>query len=272
MNLQDRLRELRGNRSQREMAQLLDVKLTNYNSWENGKEPNISTLIKIANYHDVTLDYLLGRVDYKSSEYQKSNFETGFTENALKGLQFLKSVSKKSSIDLFIVLNNLLEHELDESVQDNMKQILDELPYYYTSDVFSYAQTSERPISLSVLLAFIADDDSEADQYQENMLYQLRKATKLLSDNTSSQAVITRAELIKIRQASYNLQNKTRDLNENSQFLIASNLLTLLRNYYFGSTVLKKSNIQKPDIAANKSKDFMVCCTDTEKQSENETP
>lgn len=58
------LAELRinSNLTQKELAKILNVTDKAYWSYESGRtEPNIDTLIKIADYFDVSLDYLCGR-------------------------------------------------------------------------------------------------------------------------------------------------------------------------------------------------------------------
>ena len=53
------------NMEQRALAKVLGVSQQTISRWENNVvEPDIKSLIKIANYFDVTTDYLLGRVDY----------------------------------------------------------------------------------------------------------------------------------------------------------------------------------------------------------------
>lgn len=52
--------------TQQEMAKLLNVSQNTYSQYETGKiEWTASTLIKIANYFDVSVDYLLDRTDNK---------------------------------------------------------------------------------------------------------------------------------------------------------------------------------------------------------------
>ncbi len=60
--LPERLRELRSGikMTQAQIATALGESVTNYNKWENGTEPALSTIIKIAKFHGVTTDYLLG--------------------------------------------------------------------------------------------------------------------------------------------------------------------------------------------------------------------
>lgn len=106
MELKDRLRELRGNSSQIECANNLGVKFANYNKWENGiSTPNYKILIKIADYYNVSLDYLTGRVDYEDLSYRAACEQTGLTENAIKGIQQLQ----KDSTDNFNYIGMLNE-------------------------------------------------------------------------------------------------------------------------------------------------------------------
>ena len=59
----EQLKTLRKKNSltQKELAEKVGVKQNSYANWENGKrEPNIEMLVRIADYFDVSLDYLLG--------------------------------------------------------------------------------------------------------------------------------------------------------------------------------------------------------------------
>ena len=63
-----RLRDLRRefNISGKTLAQWLDVTDANVSQWETGRNyPNQAVLEKIADYFDVSLDYLMGRTDIK---------------------------------------------------------------------------------------------------------------------------------------------------------------------------------------------------------------
>ncbi len=50
--------------SQREMATVMRVSQGTYNNWENGRtQPSIEQLISLADYFEVSVDYLIGRAE-----------------------------------------------------------------------------------------------------------------------------------------------------------------------------------------------------------------
>ncbi len=62
-----RLRELRkeNNVSQLELAKVLNMTKMAVSHWESGhSEPSISQLIEIANFFDVSVDYLIGKINF----------------------------------------------------------------------------------------------------------------------------------------------------------------------------------------------------------------
>lgn len=64
---QERLIEQRklNNVTQRQLANYLQIAQPSYIRYENGKaEPTLENLVKIADYFDVSVDYLLGRIEY----------------------------------------------------------------------------------------------------------------------------------------------------------------------------------------------------------------
>ena len=69
--LSERLKALREDRRiyQKEMAELLGLSLRGYQCYESDEsEPRLSTLIAIADYYNVSIDYLVGRTD--ASDFQ----------------------------------------------------------------------------------------------------------------------------------------------------------------------------------------------------------
>lgn len=54
------------NVSNKDLSQNVGVSSGNISDWKSGRsKPNIDTVIKIADYLDVSVDYLLGRTDRK---------------------------------------------------------------------------------------------------------------------------------------------------------------------------------------------------------------
>lgn len=91
-----RLLELRNkkNITQKEIAEKLFLTQNGYSSYENGRtEPNIETLCKLADYYDVSLDYLVGR---------ERNNEIGFLneqqKNAVQIIQQLNEINLLKAI------------------------------------------------------------------------------------------------------------------------------------------------------------------------------
>lgn len=67
-NIRIRMKELREEKgiSQYAFSAKIGVAQSTVGNWESGsREPSIETLLKIADYFDVSLDYLLGRTDIR---------------------------------------------------------------------------------------------------------------------------------------------------------------------------------------------------------------
>lgn len=64
--IKERLRELRIEKelTQSQLAEKLNVDFRTISNWEKGvRKPDIDALVKIADCFDISVDYLLGRVD-----------------------------------------------------------------------------------------------------------------------------------------------------------------------------------------------------------------
>lgn len=74
----ERLNELRKNKglNQTELAKELNVAKQTVSNWENGnRNPDNDMLIKIANYFEVSLDYLLGRTENPDYSVISTNYK-----------------------------------------------------------------------------------------------------------------------------------------------------------------------------------------------------
>lgn len=66
MNFARKLNETRKmkNKTAQQMADLLDIRVRGYRRYESGDTcPSLESLVKIADYLDCSVDYLLGRTD-----------------------------------------------------------------------------------------------------------------------------------------------------------------------------------------------------------------
>jgi HTH-type transcriptional regulator, competence development regulator len=69
-----RLKELRGKRSQEEVAERIGISRARYSHYENNRsQPDNELLNKLADYYQVTVDYLLGRTDEKNGTFEEIN-------------------------------------------------------------------------------------------------------------------------------------------------------------------------------------------------------
>ena len=98
----NRLKELRKNKqlTQEEIAQILNTQQRTYSGYEIGRsEPNIDTLIKLANFYNVTIDYLIGR-DYANDIGYLSDAERELLNNfkQLKPLNQIKILAEIKGI------------------------------------------------------------------------------------------------------------------------------------------------------------------------------
>lgn len=234
MELKDRLRELRGKKSQRQCASDLNVKFTNYNKWESGINiPNYKTLIDIADYYNVSLDYLTGRTDFKNADYQQATIETGLTENALKGLSQLKKSSETGQIDLLTVLNRLLERELDPKIQENISELQNRANSSYLFELFPDYDMEDYPISLSALLVYIAHSAKNADDALYTLGAELRKKIEQFSLKNDK-------ETARFEVQTYHILDIARNMEAYAEPRIASYLLYNLRSDYCRSSFLKQ--------------------------------
>ena len=77
-----RLLELRNEKglSQRELANIMNISQGTYNNWENANtQPSIEQLISLANFFEVSVDYLIGRTDDMGNTVQLHNRSLDYT-------------------------------------------------------------------------------------------------------------------------------------------------------------------------------------------------
>ncbi len=104
----ERLKELRGDRSQKEIAELIGVSRATVAFYEDGtRHPNADTLKKMSDLFGVSMDYLTGVTNAKdrNEDIQAMSAYTGLSDQALYKLNQLKRENSES----IRVLNYLIE-------------------------------------------------------------------------------------------------------------------------------------------------------------------
>ena len=98
-----RLKELRDEKklSQEEVAKAIGTSQTNIGRWEKGlNEPSSGFVIKLANYFEVSIDYLLGREDDFGNVVVSENNEITPEEKELLTLfRSLPNIRRKTIMD-----------------------------------------------------------------------------------------------------------------------------------------------------------------------------
>lgn len=171
MEFKNRLKELRESNglTQKELADELNKLNTDLNSssriytqtisyWENGRDPSLGMVVKIARYFDVPTDYLLGKTD--SVSIDEINFE-----------YFSKSLSKKN-----------IEKLMDNYPKD-MKDAVYFLLSNYTSDIFVnlIAEKNIQKINLDFMYLIVKTVDilkSFYDVLENKTLYYTNNSLK----------------------------------------------------------------------------------------------
>lgn len=124
-----RLRELRGNRTQKEMSALLDVTEKTYRSWENGEyrkghnektypQPDLERLIKMSEIFHCSIDYLLCRSDCTSVDNHYISLKTGLSDKAIERI-----TSKNSNTPSQDFLNSFILSAEYLEIRNNMHWI-----------------------------------------------------------------------------------------------------------------------------------------------------
>jgi len=117
----ERIKELRQEKglTQRQMADSFGITERNYQRYEATDSPSNDTLLKLADFFEVTTDYLLGRADYK----YRSKTEENITSDMPSGVQ-----------DILDLDTNELKRDLNSSDSEGQK-----LKFLFDEPLQSYA-------------------------------------------------------------------------------------------------------------------------------------
>ncbi len=94
----ERIKQLRNSKKllQKDMAELLGITTSAYGFYEQSKrQPDSATLIKIADFFDVSIDYLLGRTNIPNMDmHPKNELSYDLPQEALDRIEEFKELMK----------------------------------------------------------------------------------------------------------------------------------------------------------------------------------
>lgn len=105
------------NFTQKEIANLLGIAQTSYSNYENGFEPNIETLKKLADIYKTSIDYLVGREETFFLYLTKLNQDERDIIEKLKHL----NVKQKNRVNLYIDEMIRLQNEMEQEQKRNAR-------------------------------------------------------------------------------------------------------------------------------------------------------
>ncbi len=102
------LKKLReeSNITQKQLADIIGVSQQSINKYENHNiEPDIETLIRIADYFDTTVDYLIGRKDCEENTFS-SNALPNNEKKLLASYHSLTNAQKQALLQLVVTMHD----------------------------------------------------------------------------------------------------------------------------------------------------------------------
>lgn len=133
-----RLRQLRTERkiSQSELAAVLNISNRTISMYEQGNsEPNVETIIKIADYFNVTTDYLIGRANEKTPELQQLYESIGLSENSIDLLASMAQYEKEHRHPSLLKMSPLKSLDFCLSQEQLSYELLDCIHAYFIANV-----------------------------------------------------------------------------------------------------------------------------------------
>ena len=149
--LRERLIQLRGDRSQDEIAKKLNIARQTYGFYETGdREPNLSTLLKLSELYNVSTDYLLGHEKSTTHNREYIAQETGLEEAAIKGIQDLW-INRKTGHEIM----NDYTFSSTEEIREYWTEQVEALPKSYpkTANEYIYRTLKEKQEKCKTLKA-----------------------------------------------------------------------------------------------------------------------
>lgn len=183
-----RIKELRGSRSQSEVAKGIGISRSALSYYESGERtPDINILYSLAKYYDVTADYLLGLSDTPKPDIESATIsdKLGLTQNAIDFLTYTNNVVRSKAKDDYI-FSFLLLYVVNLIIDDY--ELLHDITAFLFSKFTHFADFYDReeyfPISnLELFDDFLKLDFSEDyDFFSNAFLLQINRCLQYKRD------------------------------------------------------------------------------------------
>lgn len=137
-----RLKELRTEKgiSQRKLADALGLSNRSISVYEQGvTEPSIKTLVNIANYFDVTVDYLIGNSDSRSGQNESLINELGLSDKAIDKIREIKTNIQLDLYDeIFLFYIDIINGIFTSDNLDNLLEFMSQFILFFNDDFEKY--------------------------------------------------------------------------------------------------------------------------------------
>lgn len=152
--------------SLRELSQKLNFSYSSLGKYErNEQEPNLETIIKIADYFDVTVDYLIGRSLFRNPSKEVVGLKLHLSEEAVGNLEiFSHSPSSKVDLTYASILSQMLSHPKFISI------LAQTFAYILVSDDDWSQSSAELNSKLKNIVEKELTDFSFIESFKENQL------------------------------------------------------------------------------------------------------
>lgn len=137
MIFKKRLKELRGTKNQAEVAKKIGISRSALSYYESGdRTPDINVLHAIADYYNVTSDYLLGFTDITHPDMELSAIsrKTGLSKHAIETLETWAQKSEQALSDQESLFNFLKTQSINILIEGETNRVLDDITFFLFSN------------------------------------------------------------------------------------------------------------------------------------------
>lgn len=142
--------------TQEDLAAEIGTRRESVVGWEKGRLPETESLIKLANFFNVSVDYLLCRIDETNHDTKFIHDETGLSESAVAKLNKNKSriiiKNNKETVSFSETVSSIIEHERFLSFIYRLMQSRD--PNHKTIKEYQSKRKDEIEIAHALLSTF----------------------------------------------------------------------------------------------------------------------